>query len=116
MAKLLAKPYPAPILRTGSFEDYSKATETVYQELLKKSNSLDDDEVEGALLSFPVADGSALYLVTKASPLTLQHVPLWDAYQIPAAHLSGLRLAHVQAQVKQARAWANLMDKAAQPA
>lgn len=116
MAKLLATPYPAPVLRTGSFDSYCKETEAVYQKLMEKSNSLAENEVVGALLSFPVADGSALYLVTKASPLTLQHVPLWDAYQIPAAHISGLRLAHVHSQVNQARAWAKLVDKAAQPA
>jgi hypothetical protein len=36
--------------------------------------------------------------VVKANPFTLQHIPFMDGYQIPAAHMRGLRLADVQQQ------------------
>jgi len=52
---------------------------------------IDGGEVVGILLAFPVADGYAHYRVSKASPLTLQHVPYGDAWRIPAAHIRGLR-------------------------
>jgi len=54
---------------------------------------IDGGEVVGILLAFPVADGYAHYRVSKASPLTLQHVPYGDAWRISAAHIRGLRKA-----------------------
>lgn len=45
----------------------------------------------GALIQFPFADSYAMYRVTKDKPLTLQHVPYYDAWQISAAHIRGLR-------------------------
>lgn len=48
-----------------------------------------------ALIQFPYADSFAMYRVIKDTPLTLQHVPYCDAWQISAAHIRGLRRADV---------------------
>ncbi|MFQ5412625.1 MAG: hypothetical protein ACE5EC_10010 [Phycisphaerae bacterium] len=62
----------------------------------------------GVLMSFPIADGAAVYRVSKESPLTLEHVPYADAWQIPHAHIRGIRKADVLAEAKRNRAMGEL--------
>jgi hypothetical protein len=38
-----------------------------------------------------VADGQAHYYVVSLSPLVLQHIDIGDGWQLPDAHLRGLR-------------------------
>lgn len=52
-------------------------------------------DLTGAILEFPAADGYATYVVTKNSPLTLQHIQYCDGYTIPAAHVRGLERSDV---------------------
>ncbi len=59
----------------------------------------------GEVIGFPVADGSALYMVWQHSPFSLVHIATMDAYQIPDAHARGLRLSDVKAQVDRAKKW-----------
>lgn len=40
----------------------------------------------GEVISFPVADGVAQYMVASLSPVELIHLPLWDAYQFDYAN------------------------------
>lgn len=58
------------------------------------------ESVEGAVLSFPVADGQARYLVKSEVPLVLQHIALFDGYAIEPAMVSGLGLEDVRRQVE----------------
>lgn len=85
MARLDPKPYPVPEL-TGStdFKAYAKEVD----ELLEK--------LKGRLYTYPVADGQAIYLVKSEEPLVLQHVPVWDGYMLPAAHIRGLKLSEIR--------------------
>lgn len=83
MAKLLAKPYPGEFgFRPGetSAEYFSRTGE------LEKAIPWD------RVMTFPVADGRACYLVVSEKPFTLQHIPVGDAWQIDYAHIRGLRL------------------------
>jgi len=82
MAKLLDKPYPMPNFSDfkGDWNEYDKAQ----REAL---DAIPSDE----LLTFPIADGEALYRIVKLSPLTLQHIPYGDGYCIPYSHIRGLR-------------------------
>jgi len=60
----------------------------------------------GKVVTFPFADGFAYYFIKSERPLILQHIPYGDAYQIPAAHLRGLRLEDIQArQDRTSRGW-----------
>ena len=70
--------------------------------------ALPDSEIVGALLKFPIADGQALYLVVKASPLQVSHLPFADAYSVHPALIRGLTKADVALQVKQNRAWKSM--------
>ena len=50
-----------------------------------------DKTLVGACIQFQIADGYAHYRVVKDRPLTLELIPFLDAYQIPEAHLRGIR-------------------------
>ena len=60
------------------------------------------------IMHFPVADGKALYKVVKEKPLTLQHIPYGDAYQVQPALIRGLNFSDLEAQRKWDSMWRNL--------
>jgi len=60
----------------------------------------------------PVADGYALYLVVKESPLTLQHIPYGDGYRAAGATIRGLTLADVEHQRKHDAIFQGMHDEA----
>lgn len=85
-------------------EAWLSRTEGALAELERESGRVDVDagDVVGLMLMFPAADGHAVYRVSKASPLTLQHVPFGDAWRVPPAHIRGLRKSDILA-VERAR-------------
>jgi hypothetical protein len=82
---------------------YIDRTRKMFLELKKKSDAVKPGSVEGGLVSFGVADGSAHYVVVKEKPLTLQHVPYGDAYQIPYVMIRGLRKSDILDMLKRDR-------------
>lgn len=114
MARLDPKPYPVekrwadkvPGMQHSmrwTVDDLVAHDEAVWKKLEALTANLPAGEVVGGVVTFPVADGRAIYVVTKARPLTLQHVPLGDAYAIPAAYLRGLTLRDVRVNIERAR-------------
>jgi len=103
MAKLATKPVDGEwSMRAGEdFTAYLERTDEMFRTLVE---SADKHGVIGALLSFPVADGCAMYRVSKESPLTLEHVPYGDAWQISPAHIRGINKADVLEQIRRTRA------------
>lgn len=95
MAKLLTAPYPGAFtfVQGESWEEYDKRQTAI-------AATIPWDRV----MTFPVADGKACYLVVKEQPLTLQHIPYGDAWHINTAHMRGLRTADWERQ-KQMTAW-----------
>ena len=67
-----------------------KAHSAELERLQAASDALPEGILVGGLLSFPVADGYAYYLVRNNDPLTLQHVPFGDAWTIPTPYVRGL--------------------------
>ena len=90
MAELQSEPYPTPSL--DEYDDYAE----MYEAEMDLVDELREDDDE-TVIRFPVADNYAIYRVSSWEPLTLQHVPTGDAYQIPRAHLRGLREEDVRA-------------------
>jgi hypothetical protein len=84
MAKLLAKPYPG---------DFGFKPGEASKEYFQRTDALEKALPWERIMTFPVADGKACYLVVSESPFTLQHIPVGDAWQITSAHIRGLRLA-----------------------
>jgi hypothetical protein len=82
MARLHNKPFPGK---------WDKKPGESYQEYSNRTSALEAAIPWDRVMSFPVADGKACYFVKSEKPLVLQHIPLGDAYQIPDAHLRGLR-------------------------
>jgi len=85
-----------------------KAENDAVDQLAAASAALPEGEVVGGLLHFPIGDGRALYVVVKAKPLQLKHVPAHDAYQASPLTIRGLRLADVQRMLDQDRRMAKL--------
>ena len=74
------------------FQSYMKKTDDEMGRLRAESDRIHKEgkTLVGLIVSFGVADGYATYRVVKDKPLTLEHIPHGDAWQIPAAHLRGL--------------------------
>jgi len=89
MARLEREPWP------GFSLDFRG---DIHAALKKQEDLLREIEKKHTIVRFSVADGYALYAVTKESPLTLRHIPYGDAYQAAAATIRGLTLADVRQQ------------------
>jgi hypothetical protein len=108
MATLTKKPLPGPWDEKNptDWDARMKAEGNVLDALQAKSDALPEGEIVGALIQFSVADGSAVYVVTKAKPLTVAHVPAFDGYRVHEAMIRGLRVADVLHQLKWRKSWA----------
>ncbi len=58
----------------------------------------------GEVVSFPYADGAAYYMVASLRPLALIHLPIGDAWQLPAPYERGLTAKDVRKNVESAKA------------
>lgn len=105
MARLAPRSHPDFERRENeSFDAHLARTQALLQAMQARSDALPEDEFEGALLKFPVADGYAYYEVVRAKPLTLRHVDFCDGYHVPPALIRGLRVADVYEKLAYARA------------
>lgn len=102
MAKLTGKVDFPKVDYSGDWQTGSKAQQAALEELEKRSDALPEGEVVGAVIQFQVADGYAVYLVTKAkgNAIELKHIDYGDGYTIPPAHIRGLTRADVLQQLK----------------
>lgn len=80
------------------FTKYTAATEKwikAVKDFCKKHGS---SECKGEEIHFPVADGSARYVVFSLRPIKLIHLPVYDGWQFQYAHR--LTAADIRQQVK----------------
>ena len=66
----------------------------------------DARDLAGALVYFPIADGHAIYIVARTSPLQLRHVPYGDAWRVAEYVIRGFSEEDVRAQLRGRRFWA----------
>jgi hypothetical protein len=94
MAKLTPDPYPTP-----NYDEYDSIDVLMDREDEILSELRENNE----LIKFRAADGYAFYRVVAVSDVddepVLQHVPVRDAYRIPAAHIRGLRSQDVKSRL-----------------
>jgi len=87
-----------------TYERYSsegmKEEEAELARMEAAADKLPEEVLVGCLVSFPVADGQATYLVKKEVPLVLQHLDFFDGYGLPSAHIRGIRIDDVRRMVK----------------
>jgi hypothetical protein len=93
-----------------TWEDYDARTGPLLDKLFAESEKAEG--IVGSIITYPVCDGKAAYLVTKESPLTLSHIPFGDAYMIPAAHVRGLTKRDVEAEVARNKALTRIFSEA----
>ena len=100
-------------LKAGERSEHRKAADALFA----KAAALPPGVIEGAILKFPVADGYAMYLVTKDTGRTVEvkHIPYGDAWQVHPALLRGLRRADIVRQVEAERKLAILFAKPEKP-
>lgn len=97
-----------------SWDDYDKRTSGQLSDLFHRSDALANGEIVGGLISFPVADGMAFYLVISASPLMVAHIPYGDAYMVNPILIRGLRADDVRRQLTLRRKINSLFPKKGQ--
>jgi len=78
----------------------SKDIRDEYRWLEEQVANQPSDGIKGRYISFPVADGKAVYYVEKLRPLTLRPVMFGDCYQIPDAHIRGLTRSDIEEMVE----------------
>lgn len=113
MAKLDGKVSGFEKLEGEAYSALWKRHDKMVRDLAGRSASLDPDgpSLVGALIRFSVADGYALYVVSKDSPLTLRHVPYGDAYEAHPATVRGVTAETVRGELRQQRALAESADR-----
>lgn len=85
------------------FDAYLTRSDAAFKNLEAAADALPYGEVVGALITFPWADGHAIYRVVRAKPLKLQHIPYGDAWHVDPATIRGLRLEDVLRKVASAK-------------
>ena len=103
---------PVPSFNPTSWQADEAAYKVALAEFLRTHGW--SGPLTGEVVSFPRADGYALYMVADKPPKTrgeatsLVHLPLGDAWSIPEAHARGLRKSDIVAMVKRDREMAKL--------
>ena len=102
MAQLAKKPCEGDWSFEGGDFKVTMARHNSQLRALEEASAKVDPTVSlvGALVSFPAADGSAIYRVSKDKPLMLQHVPAHDGYHIPYTQIRGLRRADIVSMIR----------------
>jgi hypothetical protein len=116
VAILVDEPYPLPEpdfskgfymppLGRVNWEEIPEhfAEDREFYRLLAVSDSLEGDDVVGAMLKWQRADGYAWYLVVNDDPLMIQHVPYGDAWTVEWALIKGLNMDDVRQMVDRNR-------------
>lgn len=78
---------------------------------IRSSQNLQSNK--GAVLFFRAGDGHAIYIVTKARPLTLTHVYIGDGWQTAGVTINGVNAQYVKdTRIKADNGWYPNLDKA----
>jgi hypothetical protein len=70
-------------------DDYVREVDVFTKQVQEYCKANSGYEFAGDIIKFPIADGTADYIVFDAS--TLIHLAIWDAWEVPEAHIRGLR-------------------------
>jgi hypothetical protein len=107
MGKIYSPPaeIPVPILDWKDVPAYDKACDKFIEDLRAYCVNRNNAEHVGEVIQFPVADGTAQYMVAALSPIQLVHIPLWDAWEFD--YVSRLTKKDIVEKIEQRKA----MDK-----
>lgn len=91
------------------WEAYERDTEAWVASVRAWAREHGSGPIRGEIVRFPIADGYAQYVVMSGTQLI--HLPVYDGWQIPAAHARGLRAADLKAMVAQDKALEQLFTE-----
>lgn len=100
MAQLAKTSYPFKRTNERYSAEAMKEEEAELARMEREADKLPEGILAGCLVSFPVGDGMATYIVKSEKPLVLQHIDFFDGYGLPAAHIRGIRIEDVRRIVK----------------
>jgi len=95
-------------LENESWVEHDARTTKLMEVLQEQSDNLPDGKVVGGIISFPIADGRAIYQVIKEKPLQLAHVAFSDGWQADPITIRGLKLEDVKLMLKRSKAMPRL--------
>jgi hypothetical protein len=103
----MAKAYSAPEGITWEFpkdwhNDYEPSVKKYENELRSwvKKNTDSKSPLVGKIVSTPVADGCAQYMIFRTKPLELIHMDIGDAWHADRVWVRGLRLSDVKQMIE----------------
>lgn len=92
-----------------SYEENQAAEDAFVNEMAEQCRAQSDCPDAGKVISFPIADGKARYMVMDYEHLI--HLALGDCWQIPDAHSRGLNEDDIKLKIKQQDAIAELFGR-----
>lgn len=92
------------------YKEYEKQTVAYANAVVEWAKQNGKGTEAGKIISFPVADGSAQYVVFSLKPVQLIHLDIYDGYQFNYAHR--LTAADVRKRIQSDKAMAKLFGKA----
>ena len=96
---------------TGDWMADMREEDAAFRRLMDAEATLGPDEVTGVLLRYGRGDGEAVYLVTKASPLTVSLLVFGDCWTVEDALIRGLTKADVLAAKRRNATLASLFGR-----
>lgn len=104
MATLAKEPYPLQHSMSGCKEcpDWRTCIEKEQEEV---------QTIMNRCMTFPVADGYAVYYVKNESPLVLQWVPTGDQWTIPNPYIRGLNTKDYHQHKAREKFWVEATEK-----
>lgn len=113
MAKIYAAPVECgqrpEIVQPFNFSDYERANKAYEAKIIEFAKKHSTCSEAGEIISFPVADGHACYVVMSLKPVALIHLDISDGYQFQYAHR--LTASDVREKIRQAKAMREIFSK-----
>lgn len=105
MAKVYATDVPSPKYDYTDWESFDKVSDKYIADVKADLTSKGyKGELVGEVVSFPYADGAALYMVASLRPVALVHLPIGDAWRLSDAHERGLKAKDIRLNVESSKA------------
>jgi hypothetical protein len=90
--------------KSGCWDAYEKAQQDYLKSLQEWARlRYGPSPYIGEIVRFGVGDGNAVYMILRLKPCEIMHIPIGDAWQIPAAHARGLKASDLRGMVERDR-------------
>lgn len=93
------------------FMAWPDRVQKMLEKLIFTSNEIPEGQLVGVVVSFPVADGAAYYIVTNEKPLTVQWIRFLDSYEAPVPLIRGLNRNDIEQMHHRSKKLKELFDK-----